>query len=46
MSVQRRCYLFLMTLATAAAMPALGQAVASDSGGTQTTASIPDFLGT
>jgi hypothetical protein len=44
MNVQRRGFLLLVTLATVAAMPALGQTTASS--GTQSAASIPDLSGT
>ena len=44
MNVQRRDFLLLVTLATAAATPALGQAApAVSNSGAQSAASIPDF---
>jgi hypothetical protein len=46
MNVQRRDFLLLVTLATAAATPALGQAApAVSNSGAQSAASIPDFSG-
>jgi hypothetical protein len=46
MNVQRRDFLLLVTLATAAATPALGQAApAVSNSGAQSAASVPDFSG-
>src|ERR1700675_2389351 len=46
MNVQRRDFILLVTLATAAATPALGQAApAVSNSGAQSAASIPDFSG-
>jgi hypothetical protein len=45
MNVQRLNFLFFVTLAAAAATPALGQAVTPASSATQSPASIPDFSG-
>ena len=45
MSVQRLGFLFLLALSALVAMPAFGQTVSPVAGGTEGTASIPDFSG-
>jgi hypothetical protein len=44
-SVQRLGFLFLLALSALVAMPAFGQTVSPVAGGTEGTASIPDFSG-
>ena len=46
MTMQRRHFLLLVTLASVTGMPAWGQSAAPATGGTYTAASIPDMSGT